>query len=80
MPDKQKDMSGKKGQRAMTLKDFIKVFDFEQFNLDIAYFNDHASNTYFSKAEVEHDYCAAIYTVLEVRPVDESTIQVVIWQ
>ena len=64
----------------MTLKDFIKVFDFEQFNLDIAYFNDHASNTYFSKAEVEHDYCAAIYTVLEVRPVDESTIQVVIWQ
>lgn len=64
----------------MTLADFIKVFDFEQFNLDIAYFNDHASNTYFSKAEVERDYCAAIYTVLEVRPLNGTAIQVVIWQ
>lgn len=73
-------MSDKKGQRAMTLADFIKVFDFERFNLDVAYFNDHATNTYFSKAEVERDYCAAIYTVLDIRPVDETTIQVIIWQ
>lgn len=64
----------------MTLADFLKVFDFEQFNLDITYFGDHATNTYFSKAEVERDYCIAIYTVLYVRPVDESTIRVVIWQ
>ena len=75
-----KDMSDTKGQRAMTLKDFIKVFDFEQFNLIIAYHDVYALNTYFSKAEVERDYCAAIYTVLDIRPVDESTIQVVIWQ
>lgn len=64
----------------MTLKDFIKVFDFEHSNMDIVYYGDHATNTYFSKAEVERDYCAAIYTVLEVRPVDIATIQVVIWQ
>lgn len=73
-------MSGKEGQRTMTLADFIKVFNFEYFNLDIAYFEDHGSNTYFSKAEVERDYCAAIYTVLDICPVDESTVQVVIWQ
>lgn len=64
----------------MTLADFIKVFDFEYSNMEIAYYGDNASNTYFSKAEVERDYCAAIYTVLEVRPVDITTIQVVIWQ
>lgn len=64
----------------MTLADFLKVFDFEQYNLVIAYHNVYALNTYFSKAEVEHDYYAAIYTVLDIRPVDESTIQVVIWQ
>lgn len=64
----------------MTLADFLKVFDFEFSNLEIAYFGDYASNTYFSKAEVERDYCAAIYTVLDIRPVDETTIQVVIWE
>lgn len=64
----------------MTLADFIKVFDFEHSYMEIAYYGDHATNTYFSKAEVERDYCAAIYIVLDIRPVDESTIQVVIWQ
>lgn len=64
----------------MTLADFLKVFDFEYSNLEISYYGDNASNTYFSKAEVEGDYCAAIYTVLYVRPVDESKIRVVIWQ
>ena len=64
----------------MTLADFIKVFDFEHSNMDIVYYGDHASNTYFSKAEVEHDYCTRIYTVLDIRPVDETTIQVVIWR
>ena len=74
------DMSDKKGYWAMTLADFIKVFDFEYSNMEIAYYGDNASNTYFSKAEVERDYCAAIYTVLYVRSVDESTVRVVIWQ
>ena len=74
------DMSKQKGHRTMTLADFIKVFDFEYSNMEIAYYGDNASNTYFSKAEVECDYCAAIYTVLYVRPVDESTVRVVIWQ
>lgn len=64
----------------MTLADFIKVFDFEQFNLEINYFNSSDVTTYFSKAEIERDYCIAIYTVLYVRPVDESTIRVIIWQ
>lgn len=64
----------------MTLADFIKVFDFDFSNLEIAYYGDNASCIYFSKAEVERDYCAAIYTVLYVRSVDESTIRVVIWQ
>lgn len=64
----------------MTLADFIKVFDFERFNLVIAYHDDYAINTYFSKSEVEHDYCTFIYTVLDIRPVDETTIQVLIWQ
>lgn len=64
----------------MSLADFLKVFDFDFSNLEIAYYGDNASNTYFSKAEVERDYCAAIYTVLDICPVDESTVQVVIWQ
>lgn len=64
----------------MTLADFLKVFDFEYSNLEIAYFGDYASNTYFSKVEVERDYCTRIYKVLYVRPVDESTVCVVIWQ
>lgn len=74
------DMSDKKGHRTMTLADFIKVFDFEYSNMEISYYGDNASNTYFSKAEVERDYCAAIYTVLYVRSVNESTVRVVIWQ
>lgn len=64
----------------MTLVDFLKVFDFEFSNLEIAYFGDNASNTYFSKVEVERDYCIRIYKVLYVRPVDDSTVRVVIWQ
>lgn len=73
-------MSDKKGRRAMTLADFLKVFEFERFNLEINYFNSPDVTIYFSKAEIERDYCAAVYTVLLVRPVDESTIRVVIWQ
>lgn len=61
----------------MTLADFIKVFDFEFSSLEIVYYG-HDSNTYFSKVEVERDYCTRIYTVLDVRSVDESTVQVVI--
>ena len=64
----------------MTLADFIKIFDFEYSNMEISYYGDNASNTYFSKAEVERDYCAAVYTVLSISPVDETTIQVVIWR
>lgn len=64
----------------MTLADFLKVFDFDRFVLNIAYFGDKESHTYFWKKEVERDYCAAIYTVLDIRPVDIATIQVVIWQ
>lgn len=73
-------MSDKEGQRTMTLADFLKVFDFEYSNLEIVYFDDHVSNTYFSKVEVERDYCTRIYTVLSIRPVDETTVQIVIWQ
>lgn len=62
----------------MTLADFLRVFDFEFSNLEIAYFGDYASNTYFSKVEVERDYCTRIYKVLYVRPVNESTVRVVI--
>lgn len=64
----------------MTLADFLKVFDFEHFILNIVYFGDKESHTYFWKNEVERDYCTLIYTVLSVRPVDESTIRVIIWQ
>lgn len=64
----------------MTLADFIKVFDFEYSDLEIAYFGDYASNTYSTKAGVERDYCAAIYTVLYIRSVDETTTRVVIWR
>lgn len=64
----------------MTLADFLKVFDFEFSNLEIAYYGDHASNTYFSKVDVERDYCTRIYTVLSIRSVDETTVQIVIWQ
>lgn len=64
----------------MTLADFLKVFDFEFSNLEIAYYGDNASNTYFSKVEVERDYCTRIYKVLYVRPVDDSTVRIVIWQ
>lgn len=64
----------------MTLADFLKVFDFEFSNLEIAYFGNYASNTYFSKTEVERDYCTRIYNVLDIRSVDETTIQIVIWQ
>ena len=64
----------------MTLADFLNVFDFDFSNLEIAYYGDNTSITYFSKAEVERDYCAMIYNVLYVRPVDESKIRVVIWQ
>lgn len=74
------DMSDKKGQRAMTLADFIKVFDFEHSNIEIAYFNDNDSNTYFSKIEVERNYCTRIYKVLDIRSVDDSTVRIVIWQ
>ena len=63
----------------MTLADFLKVFDFEHFILNITYFGSNTSDTYFWKPDVMRDYCAAIYTVLEIRPIDESTIQVVIW-
>lgn len=64
----------------MTLADFLNVFDFDRFVLNIVYFGDKKSNTYFWKNEVERDYCAAIYTVIEIRPIDITTIQVVIWQ
>lgn len=64
----------------MTLADFLKVFDFEFSNLEIVYFVDHTLNTYFSKVDVERDYCTRIYTVLSIRSVDETTIQIVIWQ
>lgn len=64
----------------MTLADFLKVFDFEYFNLEIAYFNDRDSYNYSSKTAVERAYCTAVYTVLSITPVDETTIQVVIWQ
>lgn len=73
-------MSDKKGQRTMTLADFIKVFDFEYFNLEIAYFGKHDSYNYSSRAAIERDYYTAIYTVLSISPVDETTIQVIIWQ
>lgn len=73
-------MSDTKGQRAMTLADFIKVFDFEQSNLSIAYFNNQASHTYFSKDEVEREYCAILYTVVEIRPVNESTVHIIVWR
>ena len=64
----------------MTLADFIKVFDFEHSNIEIAYFNDNDSNTYFSKIEVERNYCTRIYKVLDIRSVDDSTVRIVIWQ
>ena len=73
------DMSGKKGQGAMTLADFLKVFDFDFSNLEIVYYG-HESNTYFSKVEVERDYCTRIYTVIGVCSVDVSTVQVIITQ
>ena len=63
----------------MTLADFINVFDFEQFNMNIAYYGDSDTYTYNSKADIERDYCTIIYTVIEIRPADDSTIQVVIW-
>lgn len=65
----------------MTLKDFLKVFDFEEYNIEIfsmVNFKEFYEGTYFSNDEVKRDFCALLHNVIEIRPVDDSTIQVVI--
>lgn len=63
----------------MTLADFLKVFDFENNYLEIRTLDLVESiSAYFSKVDVEHDFCTRIYNVIDIRPVDSYTVQITI--
>lgn len=63
----------------MTLKDFLKVFDFEDNYLEIRAFGFVESIcAYSSKVEVEQDFCTRIYNVIDICPVDNTTVRITI--
>ena len=67
----------------MTLADFLKVFDFEFGKIEIctllSYNNAYTfSGSYETKSAVERDFFTLVYNVVDVHPVDETTIQIAI--
>lgn len=65
----------------MTLADFIKVFDFDDSQKVEIWtgFNETYAGTYYSENQIIKDFCTNIYNVKVIRPLDEFTLQIVIW-
>ena len=63
----------------MTLADFLTVFDFCNGHVEIftlANDGEYYGSAYFSREEVESDFCTVLYYVNEIRPVGAFTLQV----
>ena len=77
----------------MTLKDFLKVFDFDnpsenyprllqintlEYDIVSKLDIECVAGNYHSKSEVEKDFCIALYDVIEIRPLGYMALQIVI--
>ena len=65
----------------MTLAQFLKLFDFDKYNIEIytVFASEETySGIYISKMAIECDFCIYAYDVIEIRPLTETTLQIVI--
>ena len=71
----------------MTLKDFLKVFDFNGnkiriysfiFNAESLMHEPHMFGEYYTAEGIENDFCVALNNVIKVLPLDESTIEILV--
>ena len=68
----------------MTLRQFINVFNFdgsqkvEIFTFSAITGKENYIDTYFSEQQIENDLFIVLYDVVEIRPIGEFTLQIVI--